>query len=380
MRIAMIHTPLTAPTGGERQILRLAIELQKLGHHVEVFVNGIDKDKCYPEMLKQVTVNVIPCSQFRRGGYYSTLIDMLNIGKAIPDRFDIINNHNFPTEWAAFYAKKRLKLPVVWMCNEPPFWFFQPEQRKGKLIVHWPLFEIFDKVVVRSIDEIVVLSNTAAALVRDIYKRSSTVVRTGVDTEVFENASGVNFRRKNDLADNFLVLQVGSLIYYKHPDITIKALRHLPKAIKLILIGIGQDKMYKGLTSELRLNRRVLFLGNVAEDELAGIYKACDVCVFPAEQTWGLVVTEAMAAGKPVIVSRKAGASEIIENNVNGIIMDHDDPERLAGEIKRLFHNPRLAKKLGKNAHNYVKNNLSWESYAKSMEKVFQKVLSQKGD
>jgi len=35
MRIAMIHTSLTAPAGGERQILRLAIELQKFGHHVE---------------------------------------------------------------------------------------------------------------------------------------------------------------------------------------------------------------------------------------------------------------------------------------------------------------------------------------------------------
>jgi glycosyltransferase involved in cell wall biosynthesis len=376
MRIAMIHTSLVASAGGERQLLRLAIELQKFGHQVEIFVNEMDKDKCYPEMLKQVTVNVIPCPKFRRGAYYSILIDMLNIGKVISDRFDVINNHNFPTEWAASYAKKRLKVPVVWMCNEPPFWFFQPEQRKGKLIVHWPLFEIVDKVAVRAVDEIVVLSNIAAALVKDVYKRPSTIVRTGVDTEIFEYASGDNFRRKNHLENDFFILQVGSLIYYKHPDITIKALHYLPKEIKLVLIGIGQTIMYRELASKLGLENRVLFLNNVAEEELASIYKACNVCVFPAEQTWGLVVTEAMAAGKPVIISQKAGVSEIIENNVNGIVIDDETPEILAAEIKKLIDNPTLALKMGENALRYVRDNLSWERYARNMEKVFNRVIS----
>ena len=367
----MIHTPLAFPTGGERQILRLAIELQKLGHEVEIFTNAVDKERCFPEMLAKVTVNVIPYLLPYGRGYYRALDGMFNIGRRIPQKFDVINNHNFPTEWAAFYAKKWLKMPAVWMCNEPPFWFFQPEQRKGKLIVQWPLFEILDKVAVRAIDEIVVLSNIAATLVKDVYKRSSTIVRTGVDTEVFENAPGDNFRRKNDLVKDFLILQVGSLIYYKHPDITIKALRYLPKGIKLILIGVGQVAMYRELALELGVGNRVLLLGNVSEDELAGIYKACNVCVFPAEQTWGLVVTEAMAAGKPVIVSRKAGVSEIIENNVNGIGIDDETPEILAAEIKRLIDDPTLAMKMGENALNYVRDNLSWERYARNMETIF---------
>lgn len=55
---------------------------------------------------------------------------MLNLGRRIPKGFDVINNHNFPTEWAAFIAKKRLKVPVAWMCNEPPYWFFLPEHRE----------------------------------------------------------------------------------------------------------------------------------------------------------------------------------------------------------------------------------------------------------
>jgi len=50
MRIAMIHTPFRARSGGERQILRLAIELQSMGHEVEIFTNGIN-ESTYPEFF-----------------------------------------------------------------------------------------------------------------------------------------------------------------------------------------------------------------------------------------------------------------------------------------------------------------------------------------
>ena len=167
MRIAMIHTPFGARGGGERQILRLAIELEKIGHEVEIFTNGIYEDS-YPEFFKKVKINVIPhpltgklprqltpriaiqkiqparlseinkVSGLRkwmrelvgRQYYTSEAPAMLELGRKIPKGFDIINNHNFPTEWAGFIAKKRLKAPLVWMCNEPPLWFFIPEPNK----------------------------------------------------------------------------------------------------------------------------------------------------------------------------------------------------------------------------------------------------------
>jgi len=59
MRIAMIQPSLIAPTGGERLVLRLAIELQKFGHEVEVFVNSVDRKRCFPEMLEKVPISKI---------------------------------------------------------------------------------------------------------------------------------------------------------------------------------------------------------------------------------------------------------------------------------------------------------------------------------
>lgn len=195
MRVAMIHTPFWGRAGGERQILRLAIELQKLGHEAEIFTSAINTTS-YPEFFNKVKINLIPhplagklpssltpqaatpkiqqkplepvkqasgLREWARGivgrqFYTSEVPYMLNLGRRIPKGFDVINNHNFPTEWAAFIAKKRLKVPVAWMCNEPPYWFFLPEHREGLRKINWPLFEILDKVAVSYIDRIMVLS------------------------------------------------------------------------------------------------------------------------------------------------------------------------------------------------------------------------------
>lgn len=59
MRIAMIHTPFRARSGGKRQILRHAIELQSMGHEVEIFTNGINEGT-YLEFFGKVKINVIP--------------------------------------------------------------------------------------------------------------------------------------------------------------------------------------------------------------------------------------------------------------------------------------------------------------------------------
>ena len=59
MRIAMIHTPFCRRAGGERQILKLAIELQEIGHDVNIFTNAINLSS-YPEFFEHVAINLIP--------------------------------------------------------------------------------------------------------------------------------------------------------------------------------------------------------------------------------------------------------------------------------------------------------------------------------
>lgn len=417
MRIAMIHTPFWSRAGGERQILRLSIELQRLGHEVKIFTSALNKES-YPDLLSKVAVEVIPHPlagklhpKFLPGSaqpildqrvleetenvphlrkwmrrivgrqfYTSELPSMFELGRKISKEFDLINNHNYPTEWAAFLAKKKLKTPVVWMCNEPPYWFFNTDFQKGLNKINWPLFEVLDKVAVSYIDTIVVLSRIAAGYVKRAYNRSSIVVRTGVDTELLHSASGESIRKKHNLTNDFVLLQAGSLDSVKRQADTIKVLHYLSKKydkVKLILDGPGQRGALITLSEKLCVRDKVLFLNSRNDTELAKVYAACDVFIYPSSKsTWGMGATEAMAAGKPVIISKLAGASEVVQTGVNGIVVDYAKPEEIARQVEILMDDPKMRKTIGANAYEYVKNTLSWEKYAKNIERVFQDTIA----
>jgi glycosyltransferase involved in cell wall biosynthesis len=418
MRVAMIHTPFQNRTGGERQILRLAIELQKMGHEVEIFTNFVNRNT-YPKFFDQVKINVVPyplagkvppqwvpemipattprtsSKQTEKAGFFSKkwsrarklllgqyyvnhIPYMLALGRKIPKEFDIINNHNFVTEWAGFVAKNRLKVPLVWMCNEPPYWFFAPDKSRFRNI-NWPVWELIDRAAVDYVDEIMVLSHVSEGYVRKAYDRSSTIVRTGVDVELLQNATGQSLREKYNLHDSFVLLFVGGSIYARRSDI-IRALAILTKKhehIKLIIDTPRDREMLASLATELGLKDKVILLNSKTDQELAEVYATSDCFIYPSSASpWGLVVTEAMAAAKPVIISKQVGTSEIITNFDNGIVIDDATPERIAEQVTLLLENPKLRRKLGENAYKYVKENLSWRKYAERVEAVFVETMA----
>jgi glycosyltransferase involved in cell wall biosynthesis len=417
MKIAMIHTPILGRGGGERQILTLATELQKRGHTVEVFVSAVNTENSYPDLLKNLRVNVIPHPLGKKMPRWLTPLEtaqqqnvvqettketsmlkewmrktmgrqfytipyelpaMVNIGRRIPKGFDVINNHNYPSEWAAFAAKKRLNAPVVWMCNEPPFWFFVPELRRGLRKINWPVYNIIDKTAVNYIDEILVLSRIAGGYVHKAYNRTSRVVRSGIDAERFSKATGARIREKHGLGRAFVLLQVGNLELNKRQVDCIRAMQILSKRhedVKLVFDGGGRRDELIQLSEKLGVRDKVLFLHSGNDEELAEVYAACDVFLFPAQITWGLAVVEAMAAAKPIIVSEKCGASEIIQNGINGIVVEHAKPKEIAKHIEALINNPSLRKSLGKNACEYVINNLSWNKFAEQIEAIFKQAI-----
>ncbi len=404
MKIAMVHTSLWGRGGAERQLLNLAIELQKLGNEVEIFTPQVNEKTCYPELLKQVKVNVLSHNRFipfkndsntyfdeASGGgsirnqvqriavhqfYTSGLPAMVNLGRMIPKGFDIINNHNPPSEWAAFIAKNRLKIPVVWMCNEPPTWFSIARKSVRKKI-SWPLFEIWDKTSVEYIDKIVVLSHVAETMVRYAYNKPSMVIRTGIDTEKLQNVFGEEIRKKLGLENDFVLLHVANFDPKRQSD-SIKALSYLSKNhsnIKLILDGAGSREDLQKLSRNLGVENKVFFIRSKCDSDLAKVYASCDVFLFPQQITWGLAVVEAMASAKPVVVAKGCGVAEIIQDNWNGFLVEKGKPEEIAKIVENLIINPSLREIIGKNAENYVKEHLSWEKYALKMEEVFERVV-----
>ena len=395
MRIAILHPSLTWRGGAERQLLILATELQRAGHEIEVFTCTLN-DQCFPELANKLAINVVqapfvqamPSGTSKRTfstrlagrfrGYTVDLPSMFYLAKKIPKGFDLINNHNAPTEWAAFFAKRKLDAPIVWTCNEPPFWFSDAKQRTGLGKINLPLYELFDRTAVNYIDEIVSNSSADSVRIQKAYGRSSHIVRPGISTALLHKVSGNDIRSKYGLEKDFVLLQVANIASDKKQSDSITALHYLSKKfenIKLILVGQGPREDLIALSKKLGVDKKVLFLKDCSDEELADVYAACDVFVFPAEITWGLVVIEAMAVSKPVVVSKKAGVSEIIRHGENGFVFDQPNPNNMAALIEQLIVDSELRRRVGVNAYQYTKNNQSWDVYAKKMETVFQKTI-----
>jgi glycosyltransferase involved in cell wall biosynthesis len=96
----------------------------------------------------------------------------------------------------------------------------------------------------------------------------------------------------------------------------------------------------------------IRFIGFRNQSELPSLYELCDVFVLPSEhEPWGLVVNEAMNAGRPVVVSDRVGAGpDLIENGVNGFVYPSRDVAALADRLRRLIDSPEHRAAMGARA------------------------------
>jgi glycosyltransferase involved in cell wall biosynthesis len=119
----------------------------------------------------------------------------------------------------------------------------------------------------------------------------------------------------------------------------------------LLIVGEGwQREELAAMTRSDRLDS-VQWVGKVEYSRLGHYYKDADVLIFPTlEDVWGVVVSEAMAFGKPVLCSKAAGAAELVVEGETGYCFDPGAPDALAELMRRFIVNPQLAAQLGAQA------------------------------
>ena len=136
-------------------------------------------------------------------------------------------------------------------------------------------------------------------------------------------------------------LCAGRLIQPKGVDLLIQAIAAYRRKFgpcALWILGDGPEKSSLAeLARRLEVDDAVAFLGTVDHEGLKGAFDACDVFVFPTlRDLTGRVAVEALTAGVPVVVSPMAGAAgTIVQDGVNGIVVDPRDPHALAAALHR---------------------------------------------
>jgi glycosyltransferase involved in cell wall biosynthesis len=374
--------------GAEKVALHLAQQLGSMGCEVGVASLSLDigalphkfKDLRYIQPEKPLAPSRIKGSTTV---LESTVRESYALSKLLrehAEEFDILNPFNFPSYWATFFAQT--KKPVVWNSSE----VFGPYRRTRSLYERSSLFRLalgfgayIDRYIVKYwVDEIVTCSKLNSRLIEERYGRASRVVPTCVDFDFFSRSCS-DAKESLGFQGNFLLLHVGSLVQSKNHILSIRALHLLKKKIqniKLVIVGTGfLEDILKNEVNRLGLKEDVIFKGVVTEEDLWLLFKACDVNLYPVrDQTYGLVPFEALAAGKPSIVSNDCGAAEIIESEKIGILIK-SKVESLTQAVTFALSHPEDTQSIVDRGQRYVRENLTWEKYAREMFRVFRNVL-----
>ena len=139
------------------------------------------------------------------------------------------------------------------------------------------------------------------------------------------------------------------------------------------MIGKDDPSEFKTLATALGIAHRVKFVG--PQKLLGPWYRAADVFAFPTSyEAFGMVITEALAAGIPVVVPREAGAAELIEHGKGGYLMDRwDDVNQLTGFLRKL-EDDALRAAMGKMAR-LTAESRTWDDAANETLAVYYRVL-----
>ncbi|NER78920.1 MAG: glycosyltransferase family 4 protein [Leptolyngbya sp. SIO1D8] len=115
------------------------------------------------------------------------------------------------------------------------------------------------------------------------------------------------------------------------------------------MIGDGEQRAeLENFCTENNLNDQVKWIGQVDYNQLGNYFQQADVFVLPTlEDTWGMVILEAMVLGKPILCSCWAGASELIQDGQNGYCFDPHHPGELAEKMQKIITEPDLVHKMG---------------------------------
>jgi glycosyltransferase involved in cell wall biosynthesis len=404
MRVAILIAELLVEGGGERQPLHLAAELQELGHEAVIFTTALAPDRCYPSLCRKLRVvesgrhplNRLPLPMPAR---LRAMLDMRHLSRAIGEGFDVLNPHAWPGHWAAVAASRRLPSapPAVWMCND----YLWPErlfQRRpwwdvgGRLRRRWRRWvRAYDDAAVQRVARVVVLSKMAGTQVREGYGVEPVVVRSGAAPHEMSAVSSEDIDRLRwELgldSDTFLLLFLGILMPHRRLEDVLEALPPLierGRRVHFLVVGSGQhDRRYSRFLEELAralgVHPHVTFVGAVPEASLPLYYNACDAFIFPNEnQTWGLAVVEALACGRPVILSTGCGVSEVVTDGVDALLVPPRRPDLIALRLACLMDDAGLRRRLGEGGRRLVEEELSWRRYAGRMLAVFEEALAER--
>jgi len=234
----------------------------------------------------------------------------------------------------------------------------------------------------RRADKVIAISEAVKSWLVQGYRLESEkvqVVYYGIEPERWCSPSR-DLRFEWKLAEKLLVGSVGRLESRKGHDLLIRAMPFIAQRFPQTMLLIaghdpwGYGRVLESLVTQLSMEKHVRFLG--FQDDIPSFLHAIDVFAFASRsEGFGQVVIEAMAAGKPVVVSRIAPLTEIVIDGETGFYAEPENPESFAEKILWLLSHREEAQNMGKRGQEVVKKRFSAETMAFVVLAIYQEVF-----
>ena len=213
------------------------------------------------------------------------------------------------------------------------------------------------------------------------------VVPNAADGACFEDTDPLPFIRSHGLEGRRIILFMGILTGVKRPDLLVRALPRVRRAVPETFLVLAGPDTAAGLAGELErlartlgVERHVKWVGPLRGREKHQAYAACELFALPSD--WDplpLVIPEAMAHGRPVVGSDASGPAAMIVPGETGLIVPKGDVEALAAALLRLLQDPPLARRLGERGRAVARERYTVGAAVDQIEAIYSRLGSRDG-
>jgi rhamnosyl/mannosyltransferase len=348
MRVTMVNKYYPPHLGGIEYHLRdLSSELVARGHEVRAIVANEDS--------RTVTESVdgVEVTRLRRAFAYASTPVAFGMKRAIAaeatraDAPDLLHLH-FPYPWGEVsWLRAHPALPAVLSYHSDIV------RQKAMLAAYGPILRrVLDRVdVVLASSPNMVEHSPFLAPIAD----KCRVIPYGIHVERYADTPELLARAAELRSAHArpVVLFVGRLVYYKGPEVLVRAMEHVDA--DLVVIGRGPLKPeLEALVASSGIESRVTFFDPVDDDELAAWYHAADVFCLPSvarSEAYGLVQLEAHASGTPVVSTTLTTSVPFVNaDGVTGLTVPPGDVAALTDALRTLVGDESLRSRLGAQA------------------------------
>lgn len=368
--------------GTIRSVHGLCKGLVKLGHDIHVFTTNVDGPSDSdvplrtPVNIDGVKVWYFPSNHLRRL-YWSQA--MSKVFKLYAKGFDILHLHSiylWPT-WAAARAAHAENIPYI----ITPHGMLVKEliRRKSRLLkLAW--IHLIERHNLEHASSIHMTSKREVdeASRFGFHLPSVFVVPNGVDFQSSNRyEEGVSASIRKVLKKTPFLLFLGRVSWEKGLDRLIPALSNIPD-VHLIIAGNDEENyrtVLEPLADKFDVKNRITFTGPVYGADKTALLRHAAIVVLPSySENFGIVVMEAMAAGRPVVVTPEVGLADTVQETGAGLVVEGKS-EKLGEAIKSLLSKPTELEQMGKRGRKAVEDNFTWDAVARKMEMEYYQIL-----